>query len=122
MKYTGYLVIPAAALSQPAFDKYIYEDRTYDAEGDLVETKTVHPTWQQQLFEQNPKWHAPRRVKTASGEFVVFKDEFSHLNGEVSQIYTKGKGKPVPNWTIFNHTEILKWIAENEITDEPKES
>lgn len=79
-------------------------------------TEDYLPTWQE-AFDHNPRWLAPRRVKTADGEFIVFKDEFSHLNGEVSKIYDRGQGKPYGAWTIFSHTEILQWIKENEIVD-----
>ena len=91
-----------------------YVDETYTYMEEVVDKTILNkPTWQEAI-DRNPQWYAPRTV----GTHTIIKDQFSMLTGDVSALYALGKKKPIGTFTLMNHDEILRWVADNEVVEE----
>jgi len=91
-----------------------YTDETYTYTEEVVDKTILNkPTWQEAI-DRNPRWYAPRTV----GDYTIIKDQFSALAGDTSALYKLGKKKPIGTFTLMNHDEILKWVADNEVIEE----
>ncbi len=74
-------------------------------------TASYHPTWEE-CINQNKQWYAPRVITTNTGvNYVCWKDQLSHLNGEISEFYAHGEGRAF-DYCLMNHDEITAWIKE----------
>jgi len=112
MRGNLYISIPLAdnGKALPAsITRYDWTESTYNEEGEVESTSTIHPTWEQYGEKYKDKFGAPVVV----GEHIVYEIEASWKDSEVSALIALGSGKVVPNYTVMTAMEAREFIVSN---------
>ena len=112
MRGNVYISIPTADIANAlpsAITRYDWTESTYNDEGEVETTTTIHPTWSQYGEKYKAQFGAPVVV----GEHTIYEMEASWLDSEVSALIALGNGQSAPNYTVYTNAEVRAFIAEN---------
>jgi len=112
MRGNVYISIPASDNDNSlpsAITRYDWSEYTYNDEGEVETTTTIHPTWSQYGEKYKAQFGAPVSV----GEHTIYEMEVSWQDSETSALVALGSGKAAPNYTLMNATEARAFIADN---------
>jgi hypothetical protein len=112
MKGNIYISVPKADISNElpsAITRYDWTESTYNEEGEVVSTTTIHPTWEQFGSQYSGLFGSPVSV----ADVVVYEMEASWLNSEVSALIALGAGQAAPSYTVYTAAEARQFIADN---------
>ena len=112
MKGNIYISVPQADISNElpaAITRYDWTESTYNEEGEVESSTTIHPTWEQFGERNQGLFGSP----VAVGDVVVYEMEASWLEGEVSALLALGNGQAAPNYTVHTNAEVRAFIQEN---------
>ena len=112
MRGNVYISIPTADIANAlpsAITRYDWTESTYNDEGEVETTTTIHPTWSQYGEKYKAQFGAPVSV----GEHTIYELEVSWLDSEVSALIALGNGQSAPNYTVYTNAEVRAFIAEN---------
>ena len=112
MKGNIYISVPQADINNElpaAITRYDWTESTYNEEGEVVSTTTIHPTWEQFGSRYSGLFGSPVSVS----DVVVYEMEASWLNSEVSALIALGAGKSEPSYTVYTAAEARQFIADN---------
>ena len=112
MKGNIYISVPAADISNElpaAITRYDWVENTYNEEGEVESSTTIHPTWEQFGSRNSGLFGSPVSV----GDVVVYEMEASWLDSEVSALIALGEGQSAPNYTVYTNAEVRQFIADN---------
>ena len=113
MRGNVYISIPTADIDNAlpsVITKYDWTESTYNDEGEVESTSTIHPTWAQYGEKYKGQFGAPVVV----GDHIVYEMEASWQDSEVSALVALGKGKAAPNYTIMTASEARAFIIANQ--------
>ena len=113
MRGNVYISIPTAdnANALPsAITRYDWTESTYNEDGEVESTSTIHPTWEQYGEKYKGQFGAPVVV----GDHIVYELEASWQDSEVSALVALGSGKAAPNYTLMNASEARAFIIANQ--------
>ena len=116
MKGNIFISVPAAdkTNSLPAsIDRYDWTESTYNEEGEVETTTTIHPTWSQYGEKYKADFGAAVSVSVNDVEFIVYELEASWQDSETSALVALGSGKAAPNYTLMTASEARSFIADN---------
>lgn len=112
MRGNVYISIPASdndnALPS-AITRYDWIEYTYNEEGEVETTTTIHPTWSQ----YGEKYKADFGAAVVVGEHIVYEITASWKDSEVSALLALGKGKAAPKYTVMTAEEARAFITDN---------
>ena len=112
MRGNVYISIPASdndnALPS-AITRYDWTESTYNEEGEVETTTTIHPTWSQ----YGEKYKADFGAAVVVGEHIVYEITASWKDSEVSALLALGSGLAAPNYTVMTAEEASAFIIEN---------
>jgi hypothetical protein len=117
MRGNLYISIPAAdkANSLPAsITRYDWVENTYNEEGEVESSNTIHPTWSQYGEKYAPQYGAPVSVTVSEAEYIVYELTASWKDSEVSALIALGSGQAEPNYTVYTAEEARAFIAANQ--------
>lgn len=112
MKGNIYISVPASDISNElpaAITRYDWVENTYNEEGEVESSTTIHPTWEQFGSRNSGLFGSPVSV----GDVVVYEMEASWLDSEVSALIALGEGQSAPNYTVYTNAEVRQFIADN---------
>lgn len=112
MRGNVYISIPTADIDNAlplSITRYDWTESTYDEEGEVVSTTTIHPTWEQFGSRYSGLFGSPVSVS----DVVVYEMEASWLNSEVSALIALGEGQAAPSYTVYTAAEARQFIADN---------
>ena len=112
MKGNIYISVPQADINNElpaAITRYDWTESTYNDEGEVVSTTTIHPTWEQFGSRYSGLFGSPVSVS----DVVVYEMEASWLNSEVSALIALGAGQSAPSYTVYTAAEARQFIADN---------
>jgi len=112
MRGNVYISIPTADIANAlpsAITRYDWTESTYNDEGEVETTTTIHPTWSQYGEKYKAQFGAPVSV----GEHTIYELEVSWQDSETSALVALGSGKAAPNYTLMNASEARAFIADN---------
>lgn len=112
MKGNIYISVPASDISNElpaAITRYDWVENTYNEEGEVESSTTIHPTWEQFGSRNSGLFGSPVSV----ADVVVYEMEASWLEGEVSALLALGNGQAAPNYTVHTNAEVRAFIQEN---------
>jgi len=112
MKGNIFISVPASDISNElpaAITRYDWNEYTYNGEGELESTTTIHPTWEQFGSRYSGLFGSPVSV----ADVVVYEMEASWLDSEVSALIALGNGQSAPNYTVYTNAEVRTFIADN---------
>ena len=112
MKGNIYISVPKADINNElpaAITRYDWTESTYNEEGEVVSTTTIHPTWEQFGSRYSGLFGSPVSVS----DVVVYEMEASWLNSEVSALIALGAGQSAPSYTVYTAAEARQFIADN---------
>lgn len=116
MRGNVYISIPASdndnALPS-AITRYDWIEYTYNEEGEVQSTTTIHPTWSQYGEKYKADFGAAVSVSVNDVEFIVYELEVSWLDSETSALVALGSGKTAPKYTLMNASEARAFIVDN---------
>ena len=113
MRGNIYISIPTADIDNAlpsAITRYDWTESTYNDEGEVESTSTIHPTWAQYGEKYKGQFGAPVVV----GDHIVYEMEASWQDSEVSALVALGSGKAAPNYTIMTASEARAFIIANQ--------
>ena len=113
MRGNVYISIPTADIDNAlpsAITRYDWTESTYNEEGEVESTSTIHPTWAQYGEKYKGQFGAPVVV----GDHIVYEMEASWQDSEVSALVALGSGKAAPNYTIMTASEARAFIIANQ--------
>ena len=116
MRGNLYISIPAADSSKaiPAsIKRYDWVEHTYNEEGEVESSNTVHPTWKAYGEKYAPQYGAPVSVTVGKAEYIVYELTASWKDSEVSALLALGKGKTAPKYTVYTAEEARAFIIAN---------
>jgi len=117
MRGNLYISIPAGDSSKaiPAsITRYDWVENTYNEEGEVESSNTIHPTWSQYGEKYAPQYGAPVSVTVGTKSFVVYELTASWKDSEVSALVNLGSGKAEPNYTVMTAEEARAFITANQ--------
>ncbi len=117
MRGNLYISVPAAdkAKALPAsITRYDWVENTYNEEGEVESSNTIHPTWNQYGEKYAPQYGAPVSVTVGTKEFIVYELTASWKDSEVSALVSLGSGKAEPNYTVMTAEEARAFITANQ--------
>ena len=117
MRGNLYISVPAAdkAKAIPAsITRYDWVENTYNEEGEVESSNTVHPTWSQYGEKYAPQYGAPVSVTVGKVEYIVYELTASWKDSEVSALVSLGSGKAEPKYTVMTAEEAIAFIAANQ--------
>ena len=112
MRGNVYISIPTADIANALpsnITRYDWTESTYNDEGEVETTTTIHPTWSQYGEKYKAQFGAPVSV----GEYTIYEMEVSWQDSETSALIALGSGKAAPNYTLMNASEARAFIADN---------
>lgn len=112
MRGNLYISIPAGDIANalPAsITRYDWTENTYNEDGEVESTSTIHPTWEQYGVKYAGQFGAPVQV----GDHIVYEMEASWQNSEVSALISLGAGKAAPDYTVMTAAEARAFIIAN---------
>ena len=113
MRGNVYISIPTADIDNAlpsAITRYDWTESTYNEEGEVESTSTIHPTWAQYGEKYKGQFGAPVVV----GDHIVYEIEASWQDSEVSALVALGSGKAAPNYTIMTASEARAFVIANQ--------
>ena len=113
MRGNVYISIPTADIDNAlpsVITKYDWTESTYNDEGEVESTSTIHPTWAQYGEKYKGQFGAPVVV----GDHIVYEIEASWQDSEVSALVALGSGKAAPNYTIMTASEARAFVIANQ--------
>ena len=116
MRGNVYISIPAADKDNAlpsAITRYDWTESTYNDEGEVETTTTIHPTWAQYGEKYKADFGAAVSVSVNDVEFIVYELEASWKDSEISALVALGSGLSSPNYTLMNTSEARTFIADN---------
>lgn len=116
MRGNIYISVPAAdkGNSLPAsITRYDWVENTYNEEGEVESSNTVHPTWSQYGEKYKADFGAPVTVTKDDVDFIVYELTASWKDSEVSALIALGSGQAEPNYTVYTAEEARAFIAAN---------
>ena len=116
MRGNVYISIPAAdkAKALPSsITRYDWNEYTYNDEGEVDSTTTIHPTWAQYGEKYKADFGAAVSVSVKDVEYIVYEITASWKDSEVSALLALGKGKAAPKYTVMTAEEARAFIIEN---------
>ena len=117
MRGNVYISIPTADIDNAlplSITRYDWTESTYDEEGEVVSTTTIHPTWAQYGEKYKGQFGAPVIVNTNDAEYTLYEIEVSWLDSETSSLVALGAGKSAPDYTLYNATEARAFVIANQ--------
>ena len=116
MRGNVYISIPASdndnALPS-AITRYDWIESTYNEEGEVETTTTIHPTWSQYGEKYKADFGAAVSVSVNDVEYFVYELEVSWQDSETSALIALGSKKAAPKYTLMNASEARAFIADN---------
>ncbi len=112
MKGNIFISVPASDISNalPAsITRYDWVENTYNEEGEVESSTTIHPTWEEFGSRNSGLFGSPVSV----ADVVVYEMEASWLDSEVSALIALGEGQSAPNYTVYTNAEVRQFIADN---------
>jgi len=112
MRGNVYISIPTADIANAlpsSITRYDWTESTYNEEGEVVSTTTIHPTWEEFGSRYSGLFGTPVTV----GDVIVYEMEASWLQSEVSALIALGVGQSAPNYTVYTNAEVRQFIADN---------
>ena len=112
MKGNIFISVPASDISNAlptSITRYDWVENTYNEEGEVETTTTIHPTWEQFGSRYSGLFGSPVSV----ADVVVYEMEASWLDSEVSALIALGDGQSAPNYTVYTNAEVRQFIADN---------
>jgi len=112
MKGNIFIRVPVADIANQlpaAITRYDWTESTYNEEGEVVSTTTIHPTWEEFGSRYSGLFGTPVTV----GDVIVYEMEASWLQSEVSALIALGVGQSAPNYTVYTNAEVRQFIADN---------
>ena len=116
MRGNVYISIPAADKDNAlpsVITRYDWNEYTYNEEGEVETTTTIHPTWSQYGEKYKADFGAAVSVSVNDVEFIVYEITASWKDSEVSALLALGKGKAAPKYTVMTAEEARQFIADN---------
>ena len=117
MRGNVYISIPTADIANAlpsVITRYDWTESTYNDEGEVESTSTIHPTWAQYGEKYKGQFGAPVIVNTNDAEYTLYEIEVSWLDSETSSLVALGAGKSAPDYTLYNATEARAFIIANQ--------
>lgn len=112
MKGNIFISVPASDISNAlptSITRYDWVENTYNEEGEVESSTTIHPTWEQFGSRYSGLFGSPVSV----ADVVVYEMEASWLENEVSALIALGDGQSAPNYTVYTNAEVRQFIADN---------
>ncbi len=112
MKGNIFISVPASDISNAlptSITRYDWVENTYNEEGEVESSATIHPTWEQFGSRYSGLFGSPVSV----ADVVVYEMEASWLDSEVSALIALGDGQSAPNYTVYTNAEVRQFIADN---------
>ena len=112
MKGNIFISVPASDISNAlptSITRYDWVEHTYNEEGEVESSTTIHPTWEQFGSRYSGLFGSPVSV----ADVVVYEMEASWLENEVSALIALGDGQSAPNYTVYTNAEVRQFIADN---------
>jgi hypothetical protein len=112
MKGNIFISVPASDISNAlptSITRYDWVENTYNEEGEVESSTTIHPTWEQFGSRYSGLFGSPVSV----ADVVVYEMEASWLDSEVSALIALGNGQSAPNYTVYTNAEVRQFIADN---------
>ena len=112
MKGNIFISVPASEISNAlptSITRYDWVENTYNEEGEVESSTTIHPTWEQFGSRYSGLFGSPVSV----ADVVVYEMEASWLDSEVSALIALGNGQSAPNYTVYTNAEVRQFIADN---------
>ena len=119
MRGNVYISIPTADIDNAlplSITRYDWTESTYDEEGEVVSTSTIHPTWAQYGEKYKGQFGAPVTISVNDKEFTIYEMTASWLNSEVSALISLGSGKTAPSYSVMTSEEARQLILDNSET------
>ncbi len=116
MKGNIFISVPVSDIANElptSITRYDWNEYTYNEEGEVESTTTIHPTWEQFGERYSGLFGTPVTV----ADVVVYELEASWLQSEVSSLLALGAGQSAPNYTVYTNAEVRQFIAENSTTE-----
>jgi len=116
MRGNVYISIPASDNDNSlpsAITRYDWSEYTYNDEGEVETTTTIHPTWSQYGEKYKADFGAAVSVSVKDVEFIVYELEVSWQDSETSALIALGSKKAAPKYTLMNASEARAFIADN---------
>ena len=116
MRGNVYISIPAADKDNAlpsAITRYDWTESTYNEEGEVETTTTIHPTWSQYGEKYKADFGAPVTVSVSDVDYIVYELEASWQDSETSALVALGSGLSAPNYTLMTASEARSFIADN---------
>ena len=116
MRGNLYISVPAgdSAKAIPvSITRYDWVENTYNDEGEVESSNTVHPTWEQYGDKYKADFGAPVTVAVGGKDFVVYELIASWKDSEVSALLALGKAKAAPKYTVMTAEEARAFIIAN---------
>ena len=116
MRGNVYISIPAAdkAKALPSsITRYDWNESTFNDEGEVESTTTIHPTWAQYGEKYKADFGAAVSVSVKDVEFIVYELEASWKDSEISALVALGSGLSSPSYTLMTASEARTFIADN---------
>ena len=116
MRGNVYISIPAADKDNAlpsSITRYDWTESTYNEEGEVETTTTIHPTWSQYGEKYKAHFGAAVSVNVGDVEFIVYELEASWQDSETSALVALGSGLSAPNYTLMTASEARSFIADN---------
>ena len=116
MRGNVYISIPAADKDNAlpsAITRYDWTESTYNEEGEVETTTTIHPTWSQYGEKYKADFGASVQISVSDSDFIIYELELSWKDSEISSLIALGSGKSQPSYTLMNASEARELIADN---------
>ena len=116
MRGNVYISIPTADIANAlpsAITRYDWTESTYNDEGEVETTTTIHPTWSQYGEKYKAEFGAPVQISVSDSDFIIYELELSWKDSEISALIALGSGLTSPSYTLMNATEARQLIADN---------
>jgi hypothetical protein len=96
--------------------RYDWTESTYNEEGEVETTTTIHPTWSQYGEKYKADFGAAVSVSVNDVEFIVYELEASWQDSETSALVALGSGLSAPNYTLMTASEARELISDNAVS------
>jgi len=116
MRGNVYISIPTADIANAlpsSITRYDWTESTYNEDGEVESTSTIHPTWEQYGAKYQGQFGAPVTISIDGSDFVIYELEASWKESEVSALIALGSGSAAPNYTLMNASEARALILAN---------
>jgi len=113
MRGNVYISIPTADIANAlpsSITRYDWTESTYNEDGEVESTSTIHPTWEQYGAKYQGQFGSPVSV----GDHTVYELELSWKESEMSALVALGAGKSEPNYTVMTASEAREFIIANQ--------